>query len=70
MKPVQISTPNKKRGVNLAVDIKNKEICLVKGIGPDAVFLGVIRDGDERFEKLPPIWQMYCRVAWEKMGIL
>ena len=69
MKPVQISTPNKRRGVNLAVDLQNKEICLVKGIGPDAVFLGVVRDGDERFEKLTPFWQDYCRKAWAKMGV-
>ena len=69
MKPLIVSTPNKRRGFNLAVDLKNKEICLVKGFGPDAVFLGVVRDGDDRFQSLPPIWQMYCRVAWKKMGL-
>jgi len=29
-----------------------------------------LEPGDEIFSRLPAFWQMYCRKAWEKMGVI
>ena len=73
MNPILIDTPRPGGYVRqyLAVDLRNKEVCLVKGgnfLRP--VFQGVVKPDSDLFNALPEFWRMYCRVAWAKMGIL
>lgn len=52
MSPVDTGGKRKYRREHLVVDLKNKEVCMVKGMGDDITFLGVIHEGDTRFNKL------------------
>lgn len=53
----------------LAVDLHNKEVCLVKGGAfTRPIFQAVVRPESDLFNSLPEFWRMYCRKAWEKMS--
>ena len=65
-----IDTPNQGYArTYLRVDLKNKEVCLVKGRPEKETFCGRVEEGNPIFNALPPFWQDYCRIAWRNMGI-
>lgn len=69
MNAVLIDTPNQGYArTYLRVDIRNKEVCLVKGKRGYETFCGLVEEGNNIFNILPPFWQDYCRIAWRKMS--
>lgn len=63
-----ISTPTRGHArTYLRVDLEKKNIHLVEKERGLESFCELVEEGSDVFNRLPPFWKTYCRVAWRKM---